>query len=276
MINKIFSITFLSAIILCTAFSTNAQQKNASQQGKTWISEMRDYKMSFLVKETEMTDEQKEKFAPLYTEMETLIYKTNREARVIEQQVTKAGNNVDEKKYEEAAKAMSQVKEKLANIENKYFSEFSKILSKIIRTTFIVGFPGETEEDFDALCEFVREAKFEHMGAFTYSREEGTPAYDFEDQIDEQIKQDRCDILMGQQMVIDAERNEKLLGRTIEVLCEDYDVVSETYYGRSYMDAAEIDGKVFFTSDKKIKSGSFVKIKIDSAEDYDLIGHALG
>ena len=130
MINKIFSITFLSAIILCTAFSTNAQQKNASQQGKTWISEMRDYKMSFLVKETEMTDEQKEKFAPLYTEMETLIYKTNREARVIEQQVTKAGNNVDEKKYEEAAKAMSQVKEKLANIENKYFSEFSKILSK--------------------------------------------------------------------------------------------------------------------------------------------------
>ena len=91
---------------------------------------MRDYKMSFLVKETEMTDEQKEKFAPLYTEMETLIYKTNREARVIEQQVTKAGNNVDEKKYEEAAKAMSQVKEKLANIENKYFSEFSKILSK--------------------------------------------------------------------------------------------------------------------------------------------------
>lgn len=146
----------------------------------------------------------------------------------------------------------------------------------VIRTTFIVGFPGETEEDFDALCEFVREAKFEHMGAFTYSREEGTPAYDFEDQIDEQIKQDRCDILMGQQMVIDAERNEKLVGKTIEVLCEDYDVVSEAYYGRSYMDAPEIDGKVFFTSDKKIKPGSFVKIKIDSAEDYDLIGHALG
>lgn len=146
----------------------------------------------------------------------------------------------------------------------------------VIRTTFIVGFPGETEEDFDALCEFVRDAKFEHMGAFTYSREEGTPAYDFEDQIDEQIKQDRCDILMGQQMMIDAERNERLVGKTIEVLCEDYDVVSETYYGRSYMDAPEIDGKVFFTSDKKIKSGSFLKIKIDSAEDYDLIGHALG
>ena len=145
----------------------------------------------------------------------------------------------------------------------------------IIRTTFIVGFPGETEEDFDMLCEFVREAKFEHMGAFTYSREEGTPAYDFEDQIDEQTKQNRCDILMGQQMVIDAERNEKLVGKTIKVLCEDYDVVSETYYGRSYMDAPEIDGKVFFTSEKKISSGSFVDIKIDMAEDYDLIGHAL-
>ena len=145
----------------------------------------------------------------------------------------------------------------------------------IIRTTFIVGFPGETEEDFDMLCEFVREAKFEHMGAFTYSREEGTPAYDFEDQIDEQTKQNRCDILMGQQMVIDAERNEKLVGKTIKVLCEDYDVVSETYYGRSYMDAPEIDGKVFFTSEKKISSGSFVDIKIDMAEDYDLIGHAI-
>ncbi len=145
----------------------------------------------------------------------------------------------------------------------------------IIRTTFIVGFPGETEEDFDMLCEFVRKAKFEHMGAFTYSREEGTPAYDFEDQIDEQTKQNRCDILMGQQMVIDAERNEKLVGKTIKVLCEDYDVVSETYYGRSYMDAPEIDGKVFFTSEKKISSGSFVDIKIDMAEDYDLIGHAI-
>lgn len=144
----------------------------------------------------------------------------------------------------------------------------------IIRTTFIVGFPGETEEDFDLLCEFVGETKFEHMGAFTYSREEGTPAYDFEDQIDEQVKQDRCDILMGRQMVIDAERNEKLVHKTIKVLCEDYDVVSETYYGRSYMDAPEIDGKIFFTAKKKIKPGTFVNVKIDSAEDYDLIGHA--
>ncbi|MEE0970367.1 MAG: 30S ribosomal protein S12 methylthiotransferase RimO [Clostridia bacterium] len=144
----------------------------------------------------------------------------------------------------------------------------------VIRTTFIVGFPGETDEDFETLCEFVKEAKFEHMGAFTYSREEDTPAYDFEDQIDEQLKQDRCDILMREQLLIDAERNEKLVHKTIKVLCEDYDVVSETYYGRSYMDAPEIDGKVFFTADKKIKPGTFVTVKLDSAEEYDLIGHA--
>ncbi len=145
----------------------------------------------------------------------------------------------------------------------------------VIRTTFIVGFPGETEEDFDLLCHFVRETKFDRMGAFTYSREEGTPAYDFDDQIDEQIKQNRCDILMGQQMVIDSERNEKLIHKTIKVLCEDYDVVSEAYYGRSYMDAPEIDGKIFFTSKKKIKPGVFVNVKIDQAEDYDLIGHVI-
>ncbi len=151
----------------------------------------------------------------------------------------------------------------------------SNIPGIVIRTTFIVGFPGETEEDFDELCSFVRETKFEHMGAFTYSREEGTPAYDFEDQIDEQVKQDRCDIIMGQQMHIDAERNGKLVHRTVKVLCEDYDVVSETYFGRTYMDAPEIDGKVFFTSEKKIKPGAFVTVKIDSAEEYDLIGHAV-
>ncbi len=143
----------------------------------------------------------------------------------------------------------------------------------VIRTTFIVGFPGETEADFNELCEFVKETKFEHMGAFTYSREEGTSAYDFEDQIDEQVKQDRCDILMGQQMVLDSERTEALIGKTLRVLCEDYDVVSEAHYGRSYMDAPEIDGKIFFTAKKRLQPGTFVNVKIDYAEDYDLIGH---
>lgn len=145
----------------------------------------------------------------------------------------------------------------------------------VIRTTFIVGFPGETEEDFDGLSRFVDEAKFDRMGAFTYSREEGTPAYDFDDQIDEQVKQDRADILMKQQMAISEARNETLVGKTLKVLCEDFDPVSESYYGRSYMDAPDIDGKIFFSSAKKLESGTFVNVHIDSAEDYDLVGHAI-
>lgn len=130
MINKILSIAFLSVIILCTGFSSSAQQNNASQRGKNWISEVRNYKMSFLVKETEMTDDQQKKFTPLYNEMEALIYKTNRDARMIERKLSQVQGEITDAQYEEAAKALSQVKEKLANIENKYFAEFSKILSK--------------------------------------------------------------------------------------------------------------------------------------------------
>ena len=145
----------------------------------------------------------------------------------------------------------------------------------VIRTTFIVGFPGETEEDFEELCAFVDEAKFDRMGTFAYSREEGTPAYDFEDQIDEQVKQDRVDVIMAQQYRINEERNERFLHKTLKVLVEDYDVVAETYYGRSYMDAPEIDGKVYFSAKKKLKPGTFVQVKIDEIGDYDLLGHAL-
>lgn len=145
----------------------------------------------------------------------------------------------------------------------------------VIRTTFIVGFPGETDEDFAELSRFVDEVKFDRMGAFTYSREEGTPAYDFDDQIDEQTKQDRADILMKQQMAVSEARNETLVGKTLKVLCEDFDPVSESYYGRSYMDAPDIDGKIFFTSAKKLESGAFVNVHIDSAEDYDLVGRAI-
>ena len=145
----------------------------------------------------------------------------------------------------------------------------------VIRTTFIVGFPGETEEDFAELSRFVDEVKFDRMGAFTYSREEGTPAYDFDDQVDEQTKQDRADILMKQQMAISEARNEALVGKTLKVLCEEFDPISESYYGRSYMDAPDIDGKIFFSSKKKLKAGTFVNVYIDSAEDYDLVGHAI-
>lgn len=146
----------------------------------------------------------------------------------------------------------------------------------VIRTTVIVGFPGETEEEFGELCEYVKEAKFDRLGAFTYSREEGTPAYDFPDQIDEQVKQDRCDIIMDEQNRISAELNEKRIGSVMEVLTEGYDPVSETYYGRSENDAPEIDGKVYFRAPKNsVKDGEMVRVKITEAVDYDLIGDKL-
>ena len=147
----------------------------------------------------------------------------------------------------------------------------------VIRTTFIVGFPGETEEDFEELAAFMQEAKFEHAGVFTYSREEGTPAYDLPDQIDEQIKQDRMDILMRAQMNINEQQNEGRIGSVITVLCEEYDPVNECYFGRSAADAPDIDGKVFFryNGDARIAPGSMVRVKVREVVDYDVYGFAL-
>ena len=145
----------------------------------------------------------------------------------------------------------------------------------VIRTTFIVGFPGETEEDFEELCEFVKEQRFDHAGVFTYSREEGTAAYDFEDQIDEQIKQDRMDILMREQMEINEDLNREKVGKIVDVICEDFDPVAEVHFGRSAADAPEIDGKVYFKSDLRIAPGSFVKVKVRRVVDYDLYGFAV-
>ena len=144
----------------------------------------------------------------------------------------------------------------------------------VIRTTFIVGFPGETDEDFTELCEFVNEQKFEHVGVFTYSREEGTPAYKME-QIDEQIKVDRFDILMRDQLIINEENNQKKLSTVIKVLCEDFDPISESYYGRSQADAPDIDGKIYFTGPKGIAPGTFVDVKINEVVEYDLCGEAI-
>jgi ribosomal protein S12 methylthiotransferase len=139
----------------------------------------------------------------------------------------------------------------------------------------MVGFPGETEEDFTELCEFVKEARFDRFGAFTFSPEEGTAAADMPDQIDEQVKQDRYDAIMSIQLDIHEDLNEKKIGKRIEVLCEGFDPVAETYYGRSQADAPEIDGKVYFSSKKKLSEGQFVTVKITEAIDYDLFGNAV-
>ena len=143
----------------------------------------------------------------------------------------------------------------------------------VIRSTAIVGFPGETEEDFDELCEFVRDIKFERFGVFTFSPEEDTPAEKMPDQVDEQTKQDRLDILMAMQLRNSEEYNEKQLGKTVTVLCEGFDAVSEMHFGRSYADAPEIDGKVYFRAPKNsVEEGQFVQVKITEAVDYDLVG----
>ena len=154
-------------------------------------------------------------------------------------------------------------------------SRLREIDGMILRTTLITGFPGETEEDFEELCDFVSEVKFERLGVFPYSREVGTPAYDMPDQIDEEVKTRRADIIMQAQMAISCEFNEKQIGREFSVVVDDYDPVSECYFGRSYMDAPEIDGKIFFSAEKGIKAGQEVKVKINDVLDYDLIGEKI-
>ncbi len=152
---------------------------------------------------------------------------------------------------------------------------YREIPNLTLRTTFIVGFPGETQEDFEALCEFVQEVRFEHLGVFPYSAEEGTPAAEFEGQIDEQTKQDRADIIMKAQMQINIEENEKKIGSVVRVLVEDFDPVSEAHFGRSAADAPEIDGKVYFKCDRRILPGSMIDVKVRDVVDYDLYGRGI-
>ena len=142
----------------------------------------------------------------------------------------------------------------------------------ILRTTAMVGFPGETDEDFAELCEFVKETRFDRFGAFTFSPEEGTVAAEMPDQIDEQVKQDRYDCLMQTQLTVAEEKAAAWVGKQLTVLCEGYDRIAEVYHGRSFADAPDVDGRVYFKSEDFIPSGEFVSVEITEALDYDLIG----
>lgn len=150
-----------------------------------------------------------------------------------------------------------------------------KVPGIILRTTLITGFPGETEEQFEKLAEFVKRVRFDRLGCFAYSREEGTKSYDFPDQIDEETAARRADIIMEQQMLISAENNEKLMGCELEAVVEGFDRFGECWFGRTAIDAPDIDGKVFFTSEKPLEIGEYVKIRITEALDYDLIGEVI-
>lgn len=151
----------------------------------------------------------------------------------------------------------------------------AKIPDAIIRTTVMVGFPGETEDDFTELCEFVRETRFDRLGAFTYSAEDGTPAARLPDQIDEQTKQDRYDIIMAAQLEIAAQKSEQRVGTECEVLCEGFDAVAECFYGRSAAEAPEVDGRIYFTVPAGIEKpdeGDLVRVRLTQAVDYDIFG----
>lgn len=150
-----------------------------------------------------------------------------------------------------------------------------KVPGIMLRTTLITGFPGETEEQFTELAEFVQRVRFDRLGCFAYSREENTPAYDFPDQIDEETAAHRADIIMEQQMLVSCENNEKHLGKELEAVVEGFDRFGECFFGRSEMDAPDIDGKIFFSSERKLTVGEYVKVRITDTLDYDLIGEVI-
>lgn len=162
-----------------------------------------------------------------------------------------------------------------AQLEELFAKIRSKVPGIVLRTTLITGFPGETNEQFEALAEFVQRVRFDRLGCFAYSREEGTKAYDFENQVDESVSAHRADIIMEQQMLISAENNEKLMGKELIAVVEGFDKFGECYFGRTEADAPDIDGKVFFSSDKPLEIGDFVTIKITDTLDYDLIGDVI-
>ena len=145
----------------------------------------------------------------------------------------------------------------------------------IIRTSLISGFPGETQEQHEDLYCFLNEMELDRVGVFTYSQEENTPAAAFEDQVPEEIKEQRRDELMLLQQEISYEQDEKLIGTEMEVLVEGYLFEDDVYVGRTYRDAPKVDGSVFIRAEEEIISGDFVKVKITGAQEYDLIGDVI-
>ena len=163
--------------------------------------------------------------------------------------------------------------------ENSLRALIERIRSKVpditLRTTLITGFPGETEEQFTQLAQFVKDIKFDRLGCFPYSAEENTVAANMPEQIEEQTKVDRMESIMETQLAVNNEKNNEKIGKTFEVLIEGYDDYIRCYYGRSYADAPEIDGKIFFISGRPLKIGDYEKVKINDTVEYDLLGELI-
>ena len=144
-----------------------------------------------------------------------------------------------------------------------------------LRTTLIAGFPGETEADHQEVLQFVKDMRFDRLGVFTYSEEEGTPAAQMPDQIDEAVKETRRDALMMAQQAIAFDKSEEMVGKTVDVLIEGRLPEEDVYIGRTYRDAPDVDGYVFVHAEEDMISGDIVKVKITDAQDYDLVGDVI-
>jgi ribosomal protein S12 methylthiotransferase len=158
-------------------------------------------------------------------------------------------------------------------IENKIRKLKHEIPDLVLRSTVIVGFPGETQEDFEELLSFIKKGYFDRLGVFAYSREENTPAYNMKGQVPRAIAEKRRDFIMEAQQKISLNKNSLLVGRVVKVLVEGKE--GNYYYGRTYGDAPEIDNQVLFTSEAVVRKGSFAMVKIEHALEYDIIGRVL-
>lgn len=160
-------------------------------------------------------------------------------------------------------------KQELTDIVAKLRREIPDIA---LRTTLITGFPGETDVDHEEVMQFIDECEFDRLGVFTYSREEDTVAAQMPDQIDEEIKEKYRDELMQLQQEISADRSAAMIGRIVRVMIEGFITEDNTYVGRSYKDAPNVDGLVFIECDRELMSGDFIDVKITGSTEYDLIG----
>lgn len=160
-----------------------------------------------------------------------------------------------------------------------YLSLINKLRAEIpnisLRSTFIAGFPGETEEDFNILLNFIKKAKFTNCGFFAYSREEGTPAYKLPNQIDEEVKIKRVKKLYSVQKTISKNNQKSQLGKVLQVVCDGVDYDKQSFYGRTYAQAPDIDGKVYFTYDDVINQGETYNVLITDCNEYDLFGRVI-
>lgn len=158
----------------------------------------------------------------------------------------------------------------------KLLKELRKQIPTItIRTSLIVGFPGETDEDFDLLAQFVETSRLDRVGVFTYSKEEGTAAAKMKNQVPKRLKEKRYKQIMKLQQGISIEKNEKRLGKMYEVIVQGVAEDGIFYFGRTYAEAPDIDGLVYFTSSEPLEKGQFVNIKILNIDQYDLIGEVI-